>query len=192
MKKILKKWKFFFQEFNLFFMTLTILDFILIIILFFFAFAGFFFGLIKSLGSLIGTIFGIVVAANYFQIFANWLADLGVSDNLARIIGFLIIFIIVSKLISLVFYILNKIFNILSIIPFLKIINKISGLVFGFVEGAIILGALLVFVVKFPFASFLISAIENSKLAEYLFGIGTWLLPLLPELFKEAKSIMSF
>ena len=56
-------------------MTLTILDFILLIILFFFAFAGFFFGLIRSVGSLIGTILGIVVAANYFQIFARWQKD---------------------------------------------------------------------------------------------------------------------
>jgi len=173
-------------------MTLTILDFILLIILFFFAFAGFFFGLIRSVGSLIGTILGIVVAANYFQIFANWLVDLGVSDNLARIIGFLIIFIIVSKLISLVFYILNKIFNLLSIIPFLKTINRIAGLLFGLIEGGVILGVLLVFIIKFPFADFLIMAIESSKLAEYLFGVGTWLLPLLPELFNQAKTLVSF
>ena len=173
-------------------MTLTVLDFILVIILFFFAFAGFFFGLIRSLGSLIGTILGVIVAANYFQPFADWFVDLGMPDNWARIVGFFIIFIIVSRLISLVFWILNKIYNVLSVIPFLKTINRITGLMFGFIEGGIVVGVVLVFVVRFPFAEFLIPAIEGSKLAEYLFGIGTWLHPLLPELFDQAKNLVNF
>lgn len=135
---------------------------------------------------------GVIVAANYFQTFADWFVGWGMPDNWARIVGFLIIFIIVSRLISLVFWILNKIYNVLSVIPFLKTINRIAGLIFGVVEGGVVVGVILVFVVRFPFAEFLIPAIEGSKLAEYLFGIGTWLLPLLPEIFEEAKSIMSF
>ncbi|MFH1610604.1 MAG: CvpA family protein [Patescibacteria group bacterium] len=173
-------------------MTLTMLDFILIIILFFFAFAGFFFGLIRSFGSLVGTVLGVIVASNYFQPFADWFVGMGMPDNWARIVGFLIIFIIVSRLISLVFWVLNKIYNILSVIPFLKTINRITGLIFGVIEGGIVMGVILVFVIRFPFAEFLLPVIEGSKLAEYLFGVGTWLLPLLPEIFEEAKSIMSF
>ena len=41
---------------------MTILDLILIIILFFFTFSGFWFGLIHTLGALIGTIAGVLVA----------------------------------------------------------------------------------------------------------------------------------
>ena len=173
-------------------MTLTVLDFILIIILFFFAFAGFFFGLIRSLGCLIGTVLGVIVAANYFQTFADWFTGWGMPDNWARIVGFLMIFIVVSRLISLVFWILNKIYNVLSVIPFLKTINRIAGLIFGVIEGGIVVGTILVFVIRFPFAEFLIPAIESSKLAEYLFGIGTWLFPLLPELFDQAKDLVNF
>ncbi|MBU4361020.1 hypothetical protein KKA66_04200, partial [Patescibacteria group bacterium] len=69
---------------------------------------------------------------------------------------------------------------------------RITGLVFGLIQGGIILGALLVFVIKFPFAGFLIPAIEASQVAKYLFGVGTWLMPLLPELFEEVKSMLSF
>ncbi|MFH1456722.1 MAG: CvpA family protein [Patescibacteria group bacterium] len=173
-------------------MTLTILDFILLIILFFFAFAGFFFGLIRSLGSLVGTVLGIIVAANYFQTFADWFVGLGMPGNWARIVGFLIVFIIVSRLISLIFWFLNKVYNVLSVIPFLKTINRISGLVFGLIEGGLIIGVVLVFVIRFPFADFLLPAIEKSQLAEYLFSVDTWLLPLLPELFDQAKDLINF
>lgn len=174
-------------------MTLTILDFILIIILFFFAFAGFCFGLIRSVGSLGGTILGIVVAANYFQFLTDLVGlPFGLGENTIRIIAFLLIFVIVNRLVGLVFWLINKFFNLLSIIPFLKTINRISGLAFGLIQGGIILGVLLVFIIKFPFADFLIPAIEASQVAKYLFGIGTWLMPLLPELFKEAKLILSF
>ena len=88
--------------------------------------------------------------------------------------------------------IINKFFNLLSVIPFLKTINRITGLIFGLIQGGIILGVLLVFVIKFPFAGFLISAIKASQVAKYLFEIGTWLMPLLPELFEQAKLIINF
>ena len=174
-------------------MTLTILDFILIIILFFFAFAGFFFGLIRSIGSLVGTILGIIIAANYFQSITDWIGlPFGLGENTIRIIIFLLIFVIINRFVGLIFLLLNKFFNLFSIIPFLKTINRIAGLIFGFIEGGVILGVLLVFVIKFPFAGVLIPAIEASQVAKYLFEIGTWLMPLLPELFEQAKSIINF
>lgn len=174
-------------------MTLSILDFVLLIILFFFAFGGFFFGLIRTLGSLIGAILGIIIAFNLFEPIAAWLGNpLGLSDNWTRIIVFALIFVLVERLVQLIFWFINKVFKLISVLPFLKTFNRIGGLILGLIEGSLVLGVALVFLVKFPFTGFLISAIENSKLAEWLFGVGTWFLPLLPELFNQVKDLVNF
>jgi membrane protein required for colicin V production len=168
-------------------------DFILILILFFFSFAGFWFGLIHSLGALIGTVAGIVVAGHYFE----WLTEIiepifGNNINLAKIISFLVIFIIVNRLVGLVFWLINKIFNVISIIPFLKSINRLLGALLGLAEGIIVLGILLIMVGKFPFADFIIPALEESQMAEWLIHVGNLLMPLLPELVAQAKTYLPF
>jgi len=170
--------------------TLTLIDFILIIILFFFAFGGFFFGLFKTLGMLLGTIVGIIVSANYFSILSGWIGNpFGISDNVINIISFLLIFIVVSRLIGFAVWMVAKI---LKILPFMKTIDRLAGLVLGLIEGSLILGVLLVFVVQFPFTDSLISSIEASNTAQWLFGIGNWLTPLLPDLFDQARGMINF
>ena len=174
-------------------MTLTILDFILILILFFFTFSGFWFGLIHALGVLVGTIVGVLVAGQYFE----WLADLaqpifGDNENLAKIVAFIVIFIIVNRLVGLLFWLLNKVFKTLSIIPFLKTINRLAGAIFGAVSGIILVAVLLVFGIKFPFAEFLLPAIENSQVADWLLSVGKIILPFLPKVIEEAKSYLPF
>jgi len=170
---------------------MTVLDFILLIIIFFFTFSGFWFGLIHTLGALIGTIAGVLVAGNYFE----WLADIASpifmgNDNLAKIISFIVIFIIVNRLIGLVFWMIDKVFKIIAVIPFLKTINRLAGAILGLLEGAVILGILLIMVGKFPFADYIIPAIENSQIAQWLLHVGKILAPLLPELVKQARSYL--
>lgn len=173
--------------------TLNWLDFVLILILFFFAFSGFWWGLIHALGVLVGTVVGILVAGQYFE----WLANLaqpifGSNVNLAKIVAFIVIFIVVNRLVGLLFWLLNKVFKTLSIIPFLKTINRLAGAIFTLVSGIILLAILLVFAIKFPFAEFILPAIENSEVANWLLGVGKILLPLLPQVVEEARSYLPF
>lgn len=167
---------------------MTILDLILVLILFFFAFAGFFFGLISTLGSLVGTVAGVIIAGKYFGEFAIQL-PIG-NENLAKVVSFLIIFVVASKVIGLVFLLLDKIFKILSFIPLLKSLNRLAGLVLGLAEGAVVLGVTLVFIMRFPFADFLFPAIESSEVAGWLIHVGNILVPLLPDVVMQAKSII--
>lgn len=172
---------------------MTILDFILIIILFFFTFSGFWFGLIHSLGALVGTIAGVLIAGHYFENGASLISTIFAGNiNLAKIIVFLLIFIIVNRLVGLVFWIINKLFNVIAVIPFLKTINRLAGAVLGFLEGSLVLGVVLIMIGKFPFANFIIPAVENSQVSKYLLTVGKVLVPLLPELVKHAKSYLNF
>ncbi len=172
-------------------MTLTILDFVLVIILVAFGAGGFAFGLIHALGALVGTVVGAVVAANYFDLISGMIGlPFGMHPNLVKIISFVLIFIVVSRLVSLVFYLFDKFFNVLTIIPFLKIINRLAGAILGLIEGGLALGILLVFAVKFPFAGFLEHTISSSNIAKFLYFCGQTLLPLLPDFFRQAKDII--
>jgi len=172
---------------------MTILDFILLIILFFFTFSGFWFGLIYSLGALVGTVAGVLVAGYYFEQLAGLINPIFMgNENLAKVVAFLLIFILVNRLVGLVFWLINKVFKVIAIIPFLKTINRLAGAVLGLLEGALVLGIVLVMIGRFPFSNFIIPAIESSKVAKWLIHIGKILVPLLPELVRQAKSYLKW
>jgi len=172
---------------------MSILDLVLIIILFFFVTSGFRHGLIHTLGTLIGTVVGVLVAGNYFEPGASLLSGILLgNENLARVVAFIIIFILTARLVGLAFWFFERTFKLLHAIPFLKSINHLAGGLLGLLEGAVILGVALIFIDKFPFAGFIIPAIENSGTAQWLLGYGKILSPLLPEAVKILESHVNF
>ena len=149
-------------------------------------------GLINAVGNLIGTVVGAIVATNFFEKLAVWVGTpFNLSDNLIRILCFLLIFIVANRLVSAVFHLLDKGINLLSIIPFLKIINRLAGAILGVVTGGLIIGLFLVFITKFPLAVFFTKQMENSQVAQFLFQYGKILMPLLPEYFKKAQEMVN-
>jgi len=106
-----------------------------------FVFYGLFFGLIRAVGSLAGVIAGAWLAS-IFYIDAFELAEnlfFG-HDALGKIVTFIVLFTIINRLICFGFSLLDKTYNIISIIPFLKTINRLGGAVFGFLEGGVVAG----------------------------------------------------
>lgn len=172
-------------------MSFTLVDVILIIIFFGFAFAGFAMGLIRSIGAIVGLILGTWTAGRYFMPLADWLTPLvGGSGPLAKIIGFLLIFILVNRLVVLFFYFINKIFDLISIIPFLKSLNRIGGLVLGAVEGLLTLGLLIYVIAKFaPDSGFVTGSLDSSRVAHLLVAWAQRLIDVLPEAFGNIVSI---
>ncbi len=168
---------------------MTFFDLILIIILFFFVASGIRFGLIVTFGSLLGTVIGVLVAGNYFEQLANVMKGLFLGNiNLAKVVAFIILFVVVSRLVGFIFWIINKFFKVFTALPFLSSINRLAGGLLGFFEGAVILGVILVIVAKFPFASFILPAIEASKVAQWLIGYGKILVPFLPEAIRAINT----
>lgn len=164
-------------------MFFTVLDLILILIIFVMVAYGFIMGLIEAVGSLAGLVLGAWLGSVFYQDFGNWLAPyLFGRKNLAYVVAFVIIYVFVAKLVGLIFWILNRVFKIIAIIPFLKTINRIAGAVLGLVEAVLILGVILIFLSHFPFSSWLTSQLARSQLAIWLMAIAKVLAPLLPKL----------
>ncbi len=172
-------------------MVLTIFDLILLIILFLFVAFGFVFGLIQTIGALVGVVLGAWIAGIYYPAFGGWLSPFLLNNiNLANIIAFIVIFTIVNRLAGLVFHIINKIFNIISIIPFTKSLNRILGALFGFLEGTLVLGLILYFVSRFEVSAWFTGVLAGSKIAAWLIEMAGIITPLLPELVRQLKSVI--
>jgi len=171
---------------------MLIFDAILLIILAGFVFYGLFFGLIRTLGSLAGVIVGAWAASHYYIAVFNWADNLFFGyNNLGKVMVFIILFILVNRLVCFIFAILDKTFNIISIIPFLKSINRLAGAIFGFLEGALILGLILYVASRYTIiSSWFGNMLANSQLAPFLLKFTKVLLPLLPEMLKKLQSLI--
>ncbi|MEI7451921.1 MAG: CvpA family protein [Candidatus Falkowbacteria bacterium] len=168
-------------------------DLALILVLAGFCFYGFFNGLLKMAGNFVGLILGSWLAAHYYLTFYNnttWLY-FG-HENLGRIASFVIILILVRLVVGIAFYILQKVFNLISIIPFTKLIDKLAGGAFGLAEGAFFAGTIIYVASRYTLiTTFLGAQMTSSKIAPTLIKLVDVLTPLYPEALRILKSIIS-
>jgi uncharacterized membrane protein required for colicin V production len=166
------------------------IDLTLLILLGGFVLAGLWFGVIHMIGALVGIVLGAFAAGHFYIPVADWMAPwLGDNENLARLLAFFGIFILTARLIGFAFHIIEKIFKIIAIIPFLKTFNRLLGAILGLIEGTLVLGLLVYFAGRFPFSSAFEEALVASTLAQALNLIGAILAPLLPEAIRALRSI---
>ncbi|MFA6593840.1 MAG: CvpA family protein [Candidatus Buchananbacteria bacterium] len=172
-------------------MTFTLVDVILIIIVLIFVMWGFVMGLIRSIGALVGIVLGTWLAGHYFMPVADWLTPVLMGHAVAaKIIAFLLVFIIVNRLTVLLFYLIDRGFKLISIIPFLGSLNRLGGMLLGLVEGVLTSGIMIFVLAKIaPDISLVKDSLANSQVAYWLVLSATWLTKLLPEAFNKIQSI---
>ncbi|KPJ84693.1 hypothetical protein AMJ57_05705 [Parcubacteria bacterium SG8_24] len=169
---------------------MNIVDIILLISLGGFVLAGLWFGVIHMIGTLVGLVVSALVSSRLYEPVAQFLAPfIGDNVNLARVIAFFALFIIINRLVGLIFLLIEKIFKIVAIIPFLKTFNRLLGAVLGLLEGTLVLGLLVHFAAKFPFSEAVTGALQGSSVARALNLIGMLLAPLLPKAVRALKSV---
>ncbi|MBI2633616.1 MAG: CvpA family protein [Parcubacteria group bacterium] len=164
---------------------MTIYDLILLLIVFGFVWFNFWYGLVKSIGGIIGVILGAILASRWYGPLAQKaMFAFGGNEGLAKAIVFILLLIVLWRLIALVFVVLDKFLDILSFIPFLQTFNRLGGAVLGIVEGGLLVGLVLLFVDKWNILPF-VANVVNSEVGQFLIKIGRFLAPLLP---KDLKS----
>jgi uncharacterized membrane protein required for colicin V production len=168
------------------------LDIVLIIFLAGFVWRGYFTGLIKMVGSFLGIIAGAAIASRLYLLLFDYIRPVfGGLDNLGRVASFLIVFALASRIIYWIFAFLDKTYDLLSIIPFLKSINRLSGAILGLIVGALATSLLFYVAVKYlPLGGFFDEAISDSKIAPWLLIIANAFLPVLSEGLKNLKAMI--
>jgi len=169
---------------------MTIFDLILLIILGGFTMFGLWFGFIHTLGAIIGTFAGAFFAGLWYDNVAYVMEALFGHPNLMKILSFIVIFILINRIVGFGFYVLDKIFDFLNFVPFLRSINRLLGGILGFFEGVLVVGLSLFVMIRFPLVSWLNVAIDNSLVAPWFIRISGILQFVLPELLKKAQAMI--
>ncbi len=169
------------------------LDIIFIAVIAIFAIAGLRFGLIHALGSLLGVVLGIFLASRYYDLAASWLAGfLGWESNTAKIVLFVVGFLLIVRLVGIAFWFFRKILSVFTHLPLVGTVNRLLGAVFGALEGTLTLAAIVYFIERFPISEALMQKLAQSDMAAFFSNIANLLVPLLPDAFQLLKSTVDY
>ncbi len=167
------------------------LDLILILALFSYVWGGFTAGLISSIGGVFGLIIGSFVASRWYEGLAPAVQPIvGGNELVGKVAAFIVIFFLATRAVAIIVWFVNKLFNIIAIVPGLKMVNRFGGAIFGFLEGAIFLGLILQFVNRLPIPEGWATSLHHSFMVPFLLGISAWLVPFLPKALKESQKAL--
>ncbi len=163
---------------------MTLIDILILVIIGAFVFFGFFFGFVHTFGSLIGTILGIYVASHLVDPTFNMFGFLLGNGDLAKVIVFIILFLLTSRIIGLLLWFVNGLFYIFAFIPLAGFFNRIIGAAFGFIEGIVVVGVVVFYAMQILPDDTLLYALEGSLMAKYLVAAMMAFQVFLPEAMK--------
>lgn len=159
-------------------------DLVLLVIFFGFVGAGFYFGLVHTLGAIFGVVIGVIAASNLYIQVSSFFEFLLIKQEVARVLAFILIFLVVARGIGYIIHAFDKGFKIIRFIPFASSINRLGGALLGFFEGALVLGVILTIASSFQISPYINQAIDSSPFAGILMTIAVILTPLIPEALK--------
>lgn len=146
-------------------------------------------GLVQSIGSIIGLVIGTAVATRTFDDVGGFLLPLfGGNQIAAAVTSFIIIVLLVSRGVGILVYLADKAFG---IIPGVNILNRLGGLLFGLIEGALLIGVIFSLSSRLPLSESTQSMIADSRLIQFTVTVSKWLLPLFPEALEKTKTIIT-
>lgn len=171
---------------------MSLFDIVLIIIIIGFGMAGLWFGLVHTVGSLVGSVLGVYLAFRFYAPVANWIMGVtGWQGNITKLVVFIIAFILINRLVGFIFWLLDKLFGWFTKLPFIHSADHVAGFIFGLIEGAIVLGVTLYFISRFPLGENFMNALAASKIAPYLDSLISILKPFIPDAVSTIHSVIS-
>lgn len=172
---------------------MSVFDISLLVIIAGFALAGLWFGIIHTVGSLVGTIAGVYLASRYYEPMAAWLIKTtGWGENTTKVVMFVIAFFIINRLVGFLFFLLDRVLSLITRLPFINSINRLLGFLLGLVEGVFTIGLVVYFIERFPLSDKIMSLIAVSKIAPYTSKIANIFIPLMPDALKMLKSSVDY
>lgn len=168
-------------------MYLAYLDIIFFIILLGFVYNGINKGFIRLLGRLVALVIGIILTSHLYVPIYNFLNQfLSLNEALAKVFIFIITYLILNRLINWLFVLIEKVYKLLSIIPFTQFINKLLGATLGLLEGLLLLSIIVHLFKSFKLFS---GQVEESIISPALLWFINLILPILPQSIQFIQNI---
>ena len=154
---------------------MNLLDVILIVVIAFSSVYGLFKGLVKEVISLLAVIIGLIGASRFYEGASPLLKDLGLGEQVAKILSFFVLFIVIFIALILIGKLMHKLIHAI----FLGWLNRLGGIGFGFIRGIIVSGIIIMILTiilseKAPILS-------ESKLTPHIMSISKVLVSLVPD-----------
>jgi membrane protein required for colicin V production len=148
---------------------MILLDILIWVVLFFFVAKGFSKGLVREACSLLGLVTGGWAAFRYYSFLSQGMRHLiNLPPHVAQPLAFLLIF----MLLGILFYFLGHLLTVIFKIMLLGGVNRIGGIVFGFLEGGFLLCVILYLGTTSPVPGKLKGIILGSKTAQSFASTG--------------------
>jgi len=158
------------------------LDIAIIVVLIVSFLGGLMRGIIGTVLPLAGLVVGIWLAGSYYGTVAGWLGGDIENEGWADVAGYAIIVVLVLLASWIVASILRRFISLI----FMGWIDRLAGAVFGFLLGAVLIGAALAALLKFQVFG-VGNVIDDSGLAAVLLKYFPVVLELLPEQFESVR-----
>ncbi len=171
---------------------MSFFDVILICIIVGFGFFGFWFGFVHTIGSLIGTVLGVYLATRWYYPLSGWIIHFtGWTGNFIKVIVFILVFVIINRIVGIIFFLIDKALSIFTRLPFIHAFDRFLGFAFGIGEGIIVIGVVLYFINKFPLTPAFMTDLAQSSVALLCVHVASLFLPLIPLALKQISDSVS-
>jgi len=148
---------------------MILLDILIWVVLLFFVAKGFSKGLVREACSLLGLVTGGWAAFRYYSVLSQGIRHfINLPPQVAQPLAFLLIF----MLLGILFYFLGHLLTVIFKIMLLGGINRIGGVVFGFLQGGFVLCVLLYLGTTRPMPDKMKGFIHGSKTAHAFASTG--------------------
>ncbi len=124
-------------------------------------------GFVQTLGRLVGAVLGIIAGRMWSLQLSAFLSPF-MPAGWARLIAFILIFLVATRLVGFAFKIVDGVYKVLSFIPFLKSINALLGAILGLLEGFMMMGAAIWLVVTFKLIPSVVALLTASAVAMWI------------------------
>ncbi|TAK03697.1 CvpA family protein [Patescibacteria group bacterium] len=165
---------------------MSLVDVILIFIVGGFTMFGLFFGLVRTLGGLIGTIVGMVVASRLVGPVYDRFGWLMGGGGTGKVVAFLIVFFVFGRIFGLGLWLLRTVFGWFAWIPLAGLVDRILGAAFGLIEGIVFVSVALFFALQFLPDDAVKMALSASIVGKGMLAIVAALQVIFPSSLKAA------
>jgi uncharacterized membrane protein required for colicin V production len=133
---------------------------------------------VRTILSLVAVAVGIVLAHLYAPQVAQWLAKyIPWTGAMLQNIAFFVVLGVVERVLNFIFWILDKTVGFMWRLPFINSLNRLLGMVFGLVEGVVVIGVVLAYLIAHPTGAWIVGQLGTSTIVPILAPVGALLLP---------------
>jgi uncharacterized membrane protein required for colicin V production len=146
---------------------MLLVDIVLILIIIGFTLGGMRSGFVQALGQLIGAVLGFMAARAWSPWLAGFFGIFTSRTGLVHFIAFVLIFLIVDRMVGLLFKFAGKLCQVLTHLPLIRQLNSFLGAILGFLEGIVLVGSSVYVVMSTRLDLSLVHWLTTSTVANY-------------------------